>query len=61
MKETTNPNGTLTTSSPNSAEYQLNSAENQLQNPRRNNEIQNGTFHLKKTNGIHHDQSAPKL
>ena len=26
-----------------------------------NTEIQNGTFLLKKTNGIHHDKSAPKL
>ena len=60
LKQDTNPNTTVTTSSLNqSAENQL-----QLQNPSRNqlnNEIQNGTFHLKKTNGIHHDQSAPKL
>ena len=49
-------------------------ASNVLNNPAENNqlhshnpktqlnaEIQNGTFHLKKTNGIHHDKSAPKL
>lgn len=67
LKQDTNPNtnNTVTTSSLNPATNQpQNSSQNQLQNPSRNllnNEIQNGTFHLKKTNGIHHDQSAPKL
>ena len=65
LKQDTNPNTTVTTSSLNqSAENQLQQNSQLLQNPSRNllnNEIQNGTFHLKKTNGIHHDQSAPKL
>ena len=68
LKQDTNPNtnNTVTTSKSlnQSAENQLQQNSQLLQNPSRNllnNEIQNGTFHLKKTNGIHHDQSAPKL
>ena len=68
LKQDTNPNtnNTVTTSKSlnQSAENRLSQNSQLLQNPSRNllnNEIQNGTFHLKKTNGIHHDQSAPKL
>ena len=50
LKETT----TVSTQNP--------AAENQQhQKAQLNAEIQNGTFLLKKTNGIHHDKSAPKL
>ena len=40
---------------------QLHQANHNNPKTQLNAEIQNGTFHLKKTNGIHHDKSAPKL
>ena len=61
MKETNNA------AAPNVLNHQ--SAENNHMHPANHNnpktllnsEIQNGTFHLKKTNGIYQDKSTPKL